>query len=115
VAVRGIEDQSVDLRLSGDVGRLCHHLIFSGALWREDITKSAKREAADGSTVDAEGYLWNALVYDGRIVHHNPDGRVDRIIEMPVKKVTSVMFGGLATSSLDQTYFKGRILKPSTD
>ena len=50
--------------------------------------------AADGSTVDAEGFLWNALVYDGRIVRYAPDGTVDRIIDMPVKKVTSVMFGG---------------------
>ena len=50
--------------------------------------------AADGSTVDAEGCLWNALVYDGRIVRYTPDGKVERIIEMPVKKVTSVMFGG---------------------
>jgi len=50
--------------------------------------------AADGSTVDAEGYVWNALVYDGRLVRYAPDGKVDRTIEMPVKKVTSVMFGG---------------------
>jgi sugar lactone lactonase YvrE len=50
--------------------------------------------AADGSTVDAEGYLWNALVYDGRIVRYAPDGSIDRIIDMPVRKVTSVMFGG---------------------
>ncbi|MDQ0393964.1 SMP-30/gluconolactonase/LRE family protein [Labrys monachus] len=50
--------------------------------------------AADGSTVDAEGYLWNALVYDGKIVRYAPDGSVDRVIDMPVKKVTSVMFGG---------------------
>jgi sugar lactone lactonase YvrE len=49
--------------------------------------------AADGSTVDAEGYLWNAQVYDGKLVRYAPDGRVDREIEMPVKKVTSVMFG----------------------
>ncbi|RYB05320.1 SMP-30/gluconolactonase/LRE family protein [Lichenibacterium ramalinae] len=50
--------------------------------------------AADGATVDAEGFLWNALVYDGRLVRYAPDGTVDRIIAMPVKKVTSVMFGG---------------------
>jgi len=50
--------------------------------------------AADGSTVDAEGGVWNAQVYDGKIIRYAPDGRVDRIVEMPVKKVTSVMFGG---------------------
>ncbi len=50
--------------------------------------------AADGSTVDEDGYLWNALVYDGKIVRYCPDGSVDRIIDMPVKKVTSVNFGG---------------------
>ena len=50
--------------------------------------------AADGSTVDAEGFLWNAQVYDGRLVRYAPDGKVDRTVEMPVKKVTSVMFGG---------------------
>lgn len=55
---------------------------------------TSKGGAADGSTVDAEGFLWNASVYDGRLVRYAPDGQVDRIIDMPVKKVTSVMFGG---------------------
>lgn len=50
--------------------------------------------AADGSTVDAEGYVWNALVYGGKLVRYAPDGSVDRVIDMPVKKVTSVNFGG---------------------
>ncbi len=50
--------------------------------------------AADGSTVDAEGFLWNAQVYDAKLVRYAPDGSVDRVIEMPVNKVTSVNFGG---------------------
>jgi L-arabinonolactonase len=54
----------------------------------------SKGGAADGSTVDAEGCVWNALVYDGRLVRYTPDGKVEREIPMPVKKVTSVMFGG---------------------
>lgn len=57
--------------------------------------------AADGATVDSEGYLWNALVYAGKLVRYTPEGKVDRIIEMPVKKVTSVMFGG---ENLDVLY-----------
>jgi L-arabinonolactonase len=56
--------------------------------------KSTTGGAADGSTVDAEGCLWNAQVYDGKVIRYAPDGTIDRVIEMPVKKVTSCMFGG---------------------
>lgn len=48
----------------------------------------------DGATVDAEGCLWSAHVYAGQLVRYRPDGEIDRIVDMPVKKVTSVMFGG---------------------
>jgi len=48
----------------------------------------------DGLTVDAEGFIWNAH-YDGwRITRYAPDGRVDRVIPMPVQHVTSLAFGG---------------------
>ncbi len=50
--------------------------------------------AFDGATVDAEGCVWSAHVYAGRIVRYRPDGSMERVIDMPVKKVTSVMFGG---------------------
>jgi L-arabinonolactonase len=50
--------------------------------------------AFDGATVDAEGGVWSAHVYAGRIVRYTPEGDVERVIDMPVKKVTSVMFGG---------------------
>ena len=50
--------------------------------------------AFDGATVDAEGCLWSAIVYAGKLARYAPDGSIDRIIEMPVKKVTSVNFGG---------------------
>ncbi len=65
--------------------------------------------AADGSTVDAEGYLWNAQVFDGLIVRYAPDGSRDRVIEMPVKKVTSVMFGG---PDLDVLYVTSMAKQP---
>ncbi|MDQ0509344.1 SMP-30/gluconolactonase/LRE family protein [Ancylobacter amanitiformis] len=48
----------------------------------------------DGSTVDAEGYIWNAHVFGGRIIRYAPDGSIDREIEFPVRNLTSVMFGG---------------------
>ena len=82
---------------------------WTGEIWAYDYDQStgaasnrrtfvkvdrSRGGAADGSTVDAEGCVWNALVYDGRVVRYDPTGRVDRVIDMPVKKVTSVMFGG---------------------
>ena len=57
--------------------------------------------AFDGATVDAEGYVWTALVYAGYLLRYAPDGTLDRRIDMPVKKVTSVMFGG---PDLDELY-----------
>ncbi|MBX6321784.1 MAG: SMP-30/gluconolactonase/LRE family protein [Rhodospirillaceae bacterium] len=54
----------------------------------------------DGSTIDAEGYLWNAQWDGWRLVRFAPDGRVDRVIELPVQKPTSCMFGGPDLSTL---------------
>ena len=48
----------------------------------------------DGSTVDEEGFLWSAQIFGGRLIRYAPDGSIDRVVEMPVKNVTSVMFGG---------------------
>jgi sugar lactone lactonase YvrE len=48
----------------------------------------------DGSTVDAEGFLWNAQWGGWRLVRYAPDGRVDRVVPMPVAQPTSCMFGG---------------------
>lgn len=62
---------------------------------KKDFSTTRGREGVpDGSTVDSEGYLWNAQVYGGLLVRYAPDGSIDRQIEMPVKKITSVMFGG---------------------
>ena len=55
----------------------------------------------DGSTIDAEGYLWNAHVFGGRLARYAPDGSLDRMIEFPVRNLTSVMFGG---KNLDVLY-----------
>ena len=48
----------------------------------------------DGSTIDAEGYLWNARWGGGCVVRFAPDGRIDRITRVPADKVTSCAFGG---------------------
>ena len=48
----------------------------------------------DGATVDAEGFYWCTLVHGGTIARIDPRGRIERLIEMPVKHVTMCTFGG---------------------
>ena len=52
------------------------------------------RGVPDGSCVDAEGFVWNAVWEGYRIDRFSPDGRLDRSIEVPVMKPTCVAFGG---------------------
>jgi sugar lactone lactonase YvrE len=54
----------------------------------------ASQGAPDGSTIDAEGFLWNAHWDGWKLVRYAPDGRVDREVRLPVQKPTSCMFGG---------------------
>lgn len=53
-----------------------------------------ERGVPDGSTVDAEGYLWNCRYSGGCIVRVAPDGMIDRVVEMPVRNITTCTFGG---------------------
>lgn len=48
----------------------------------------------DGSTIDSEGYLWNARFAGGCLIRFAPDGRVDRRLELPVTNPTCCCFGG---------------------
>jgi sugar lactone lactonase YvrE len=55
----------------------------------------------DGLTVDAEGFIWSAHNAVGRVVRYTPAGTIDRVIELPVPRPTSCMFGG---DNLDVLY-----------
>lgn len=48
----------------------------------------------DGSTVDADGFLWNAEWAASRVVRYAPDGRVDATIALPSKQPSCVSFAG---------------------
>jgi L-arabinonolactonase len=65
---------------SGEIWKYDYDLATGSVANRRTFTKvdRSRGGAADGSTVDAEGCLWNALVYDGRLVRYRPDGSVDR-------------------------------------
>jgi L-arabinonolactonase len=48
----------------------------------------------DGSSVDADGFLWNAAFDAGCLIRYAPDGRVDRTVALPVSRPTACAFGG---------------------
>ena len=55
----------------------------------------------DGATVDTDGLFWVAVFRAGKVAAYRPDGRLERVIDMPVKLVSSVGFGG---PELDRLY-----------
>lgn len=63
----------------------------------------------DGSTVDAEGYMWNCMVRTGHLVRLAPDGRVDRVIQTPVTNPTCPAFGGPGLETLHFTSHSQRM------
>lgn len=49
----------------------------------------------DGSVVDSEGFVWNARWGGSAVLRISPDGKLDRVIEVPgVTRVSCPAFGG---------------------
>lgn len=58
------------------------------------LARTAPPGFPDGSTVDEEGYLWNAEFNASRVARYAPDGRLDRVIGLPLRRPTACAFGG---------------------
>ncbi len=61
----------------------------------------------DGLTVDAHGFLWSAQWDGWCVTRYDPDGKVERVINLPVPRPTSCIFGGPDLATLYVT--SGRI------
>ncbi len=48
----------------------------------------------DGLTVDSEGCVWSAQWGGWRLTRYDPDGKIERVVKMPVPNPTSCVFGG---------------------
>ena len=84
-----------------DDGVMSHRRVF------KDWTGTEAKP--DGSTVDADGCLWNAMVGTGQVVRLTPQGKVDRIIQLPLTNATCPAFGGDALDTLYVTSHSQRL------
>lgn len=48
----------------------------------------------DGAAVDADGCVWSAQWGAGCVVRYTPEGRIDRMVEVPTCQPSCVCFGG---------------------
>ena len=68
--------------------------LHSGQLSNKKHFAKFYRGFPDGSTIDTDGCIWNCRYGGSCIVRFDPKGKVDQIIEMPVKNITNCIFGG---------------------
>ncbi len=72
----------------------------SGAVSNERVFRDTQPGRPDGSCVDAEGCLWNAEYGGWRLVRYTPDGKIDRVVALPVANATCCCFGGAGLDTL---------------
>ena len=69
----------------------------------------------DGSTIDINGYLWNAEWNGGQVVNYDLNGRLINAIKTPMKRPTCCVFGGknmnilYITSALEAGDIEGNV------
>lgn len=69
----------------------------------------------DGATVDTDGLMWMAICEGAKVVAFRPDGKPERIVDMPVKLPASVMFGGPNLEDLYVTTIDPKLLGREPD
>jgi sugar lactone lactonase YvrE len=66
-----------------------------------DESQPSLAGAPDGATVDADGAYWACVLRSGRLARVLSDGRVDQVIDLPVRNPSDLAFGG---ADLDVAY-----------
>ena len=66
----------------------------SGLISNKKDFASFNRGLPDGSTIDADGCIWNCRWGGSCLVRFTPKGKIDQVVEMPVQNITNCVFGG---------------------
>jgi L-arabinonolactonase len=69
-----------------DRGEIANRRVF--------VTLSGDEGNPDGATVDSEGFLWLAHWGGWQLTRHDPTGRTERVVRLPVQQPTCPAFGG---------------------
>jgi len=60
----------------------------------QDFVRIEGTPAPDGAVIDSEGFMWNAHWRGHCVVRYSPQGKVDRIVKVPVLQPTCPVLGG---------------------
>ncbi|MBC6954916.1 MAG: SMP-30/gluconolactonase/LRE family protein [Chloroflexi bacterium] len=73
-----------------------HYDLASGAIRGRRVFADVPTSLGvpDGLTIDSAGYVWSAHWDGWRLTRYAPDGSIDRVVPLPVARVTSCIFGG---------------------
>ena len=71
---------------------IVHRVAADGTVSERSVFAELERGAPDGLAVDEEGGVWTAAVGAGCLMRFDPDGKLDRVVEVPAKTVTSLCF-----------------------
>ncbi len=82
----------------GQTGAVANIRVFADL--RDQDADGAHKGSPDGSTVDADGCLWNAEWGGNRLTRYAADGRVLARVSVPASQPTCPAFGGEALDTL---------------
>ncbi len=72
---------------------IAHRVAADGTVSERSVFAQLERGAPDGLAVDEEGGVWTAAVGASCLMRFDPDGKLDRVVDVPAKTVTSLCFG----------------------
>lgn len=81
-----------------DEGRIYAHEfnVQQGKLGRKRVFAEISKELGipDGGAFDTDGGYWSAIHRGACLHRYTPDGRLDRVVELPIQNPTMMAFGG---------------------